>query len=87
MLSCNRLPLSAPLGRVTRSYSRLNVSAAAVAGPKHVVITGGNTGIGLASAKALTRMGYSVTLACRDEAKMAAAAAELRCEPSLCWAP
>eukprot|EP01024_Parvocaulis_polyphysoides_P016022 TRINITY_DN170_c0_g1_i4.p1 TRINITY_DN170_c0_g1~~TRINITY_DN170_c0_g1_i4.p1 ORF type:complete len:318 (-),score=35.71 TRINITY_DN170_c0_g1_i4:167-1120(-) len=40
---------------------------------KHVVITGGNTGIGLETAKVLAMKGYSTTLACRnlDKAKAA----------------
>eukprot|EP01024_Parvocaulis_polyphysoides_P028316 TRINITY_DN2562_c0_g2_i1.p1 TRINITY_DN2562_c0_g2~~TRINITY_DN2562_c0_g2_i1.p1 ORF type:complete len:245 (-),score=21.69 TRINITY_DN2562_c0_g2_i1:182-916(-) len=33
---------------------------------KHVVITGGNTGIGFETAKALSKKGYSITLSCRN---------------------
>eukprot|EP01026_Neomeris_dumetosa_P029492 TRINITY_DN2390_c0_g1_i4.p2 TRINITY_DN2390_c0_g1~~TRINITY_DN2390_c0_g1_i4.p2 ORF type:complete len:318 (-),score=41.42 TRINITY_DN2390_c0_g1_i4:101-1054(-) len=40
---------------------------------QHVVITGGNTGIGFQAAKTLTNKGYSATLACRNLDKAEAA--------------
>lgn len=43
-----------------------------------MVITGGNTGIGFETAKALLRKGDKVVLACRDDAKAAAAVARLQ---------
>jgi NAD(P)-dependent dehydrogenase (short-subunit alcohol dehydrogenase family) len=42
------------------------------------LITGGNSGIGLESARVLTRHGAAVILAGRDEGKLRAAAAEMR---------
>ncbi|GBF91746.1 retinol dehydrogenase [Raphidocelis subcapitata] len=65
---------------VPRSASRraaVAVSAAAP-GPKRVVITGGNTGIGFEAALELVKKGHSVTLACRDDGKAAAAAARIK---------
>jgi NAD(P)-dependent dehydrogenase (short-subunit alcohol dehydrogenase family) len=45
--------------------------------PKTVVITGGNSGIGLSIAHELARRGATVCLACRDQAKAAAARDEI----------
>ena len=42
------------------------------------VVTGGNSGLGLAAAEALARAGATVVIACRDTAKGDAAAAEIR---------
>ncbi len=44
---------------------------------KTVVITGGNSGIGLSIAHELARHGATVCLACRDQAKAAAARDEI----------
>ena len=44
---------------------------------KTVVITGGNSGIGLAIAHEVVRTGATVCLACRDQAKAVAARAEI----------
>jgi NAD(P)-dependent dehydrogenase (short-subunit alcohol dehydrogenase family) len=44
------------------------------------LVTGGSSGIGKALARVLGQEGYAVTIAGRDEAKLAAAAAELRAE-------
>lgn len=45
---------------------------------KTALITGANTGLGLASAEALLKAGATVLLACRTESKCAAAALDLR---------
>ncbi len=45
---------------------------------RHAVVTGGGTGIGLAIAHELGRLGARVTLAARDETRLARAADELR---------
>jgi retinol dehydrogenase-14 len=45
---------------------------------KEVLITGGNSGIGKASANELARLGASVTITARDPAKGEAAAGEIR---------
>ncbi|TAM87139.1 MAG: SDR family NAD(P)-dependent oxidoreductase [Jatrophihabitans sp.] len=45
-----------------------------------IVITGGNSGIGLETARALTRHGAHVVIACRNTARAAAAAGRVRAE-------
>ncbi len=45
---------------------------------KHVVITGGNVGIGLETARGLAKLGAHVVIACRDAARAAHARAELK---------
>jgi len=45
------------------------------AAPRNIIITGANSGVGLAGAKILTAAGHRVTLACRTQAKADAAAA------------
>lgn len=45
---------------------------------KQCVITGGNSGIGKATALALANLGANITLICRDEAKGEAAVADLQ---------
>jgi NAD(P)-dependent dehydrogenase (short-subunit alcohol dehydrogenase family) len=62
-------------GRVVGA-GRRNVAAAAQ--PKHVFITGGNTGIGYETAKELCKRNYDVTLACRDAGKAAKAQESIR---------
>jgi NAD(P)-dependent dehydrogenase (short-subunit alcohol dehydrogenase family) len=44
------------------------------------LVTGGSSGIGKALARALGQEGYAVTIAARDEGRLAEAAAELRAE-------
>lgn len=45
---------------------------------RHILITGGNSGIGLQAAEYLCRAGAHVTLACRNEEKARAACAQIR---------
>lgn len=45
---------------------------------KHVIITGGSSGIGLATAKQFTQLGAKLSLIARDATKLEAAAEELR---------
>merc|ERR1740129_642375 len=47
----------------------------AAAPPRDIIITGANSGVGLAGAKILTAAGHRVTCACRTQAKADAAAA------------
>jgi len=47
---------------------------------KHVVITGGSSGIGLATAKLLAREGASVTIMARDQKKLDDAVKEISAE-------
>ena len=61
---------------IVRSISQSTLTAAlATAAPRDIVITGANSGVGLAGAKILTAAGHRVTLACRTQAKADAAAA------------
>jgi NAD(P)-dependent dehydrogenase (short-subunit alcohol dehydrogenase family) len=67
----------APAARPTGHRARA-VRASATTSNPHAIITGANTGIGLETAKSLAAAGYDVTLACRDAAKAATAAAAVR---------
>lgn len=63
---------------------RLHVACAAAANggardSKLALITGGNTGIGFETAKALLQQGYRVILGCRDKERAEAARAKLTC--------
>ena len=49
--------------------------------PKVALITGGNTGIGFATARALAQKGFYVVIACRDGDKALAAQAKIKCAP------
>lgn len=59
------------------SWHPASVSAQAMNG-KHVLITGGNVGIGLETARGLAKLGAHVMSACRDAARAAHARSELK---------
>eukprot|EP00879_Flechtneria_rotunda_P021676 GHRR01022856.1.p1 GENE.GHRR01022856.1~~GHRR01022856.1.p1 ORF type:complete len:328 (+),score=65.48 GHRR01022856.1:56-1039(+) len=62
-----------PVARVHKRGLSTVVQAA-----KTALITGGNTGIGYETAKALCKQGYQVTIACRDQGKAANAVQDIR---------
>jgi NAD(P)-dependent dehydrogenase (short-subunit alcohol dehydrogenase family) len=68
----------APYSRRSSARGAASRAVAAAAAAKRVVITGGNTGIGLEAGLELAKKGFEVTLACRDDAKAAAAAERIR---------
>lgn len=51
---------------------------------KHVIVTGGSSGIGLATAKLFRNAGASVSLIARDPAKLSAAASEMGARHAAC---
>ena len=51
--------------------------------PKVALITGGNTGIGFETARALAKKGFYVVIACRDNDKALAAQAKIKCGSAL----
>jgi short-subunit dehydrogenase len=59
-------------------YKYSDAAAETAAAAKRVVITGGNAGIGFEAGLELAKKGFEVTLACRDDAKAAAAAERIR---------
>jgi NAD(P)-dependent dehydrogenase (short-subunit alcohol dehydrogenase family) len=71
-----RLP-AAP-SRRNHAQRAVTAGAASPTQQQRALITGANCGIGLETAKALAAQGMHVTLACRDPAKAAAAAAAVR---------
>ncbi len=66
----------APIARYARYMDKKDLIFAG----RHVVITGGNSGIGFAAARLFLAAGARVTIACRNKAKSAAALAALRAE-------
>lgn len=67
-------------GKVTQSGRKTGgktLCTAAQSSQRHVIITGGNTGIGKATATELARMGMSVTIACRNMEKGERAVADI----------
>lgn len=71
-------PTAAPSAARMRAAQVAARASASAATPKRAIITGGNTGIGLETAKAMAGSGWDVTLACRDAGKAAAAVAAVR---------
>lgn len=72
-------PLSPPLAASAEEFELVVEQASLLAGlssapVRNVIITGANSGVGLAGAKLLTAAGHKVTLACRTQAKADAAA-------------
>jgi len=45
---------------------------------QHILITGGNAGIGKATATALAKKGHTIILACRNEQKAQKAIADIK---------
>ena len=75
-LSSLPLPAIAVEDDIERVISQSTLTAALTSAvPRDIVITGANSGVGLAGAKLLTAAGHRVTLACRTQAKADAAAA------------
>ncbi|KAL1528956.1 hypothetical protein AB1Y20_010278 [Prymnesium parvum] len=69
--------LEAPSIQRTVSQPQLLASLAS-APPRDIVLTGANSGVGLAAAQLLTAAGHRVVCACRTQAKADAAAAQCR---------
>lgn len=71
-----------------RACSAIRANATASNQPQDgttCLITGANTGIGLQTALATARSGYSTVLACRDQAKAEAAKATIKCATMVGW--